>query len=129
MPALTSPLLHWAVGAAALLALQGCDDVTAKRDLPYEGIDPNQGARLIASVGCANCHIIPGIRGARGLVGPPLDHMRNRIFIAGLLRNTPDNMVAWLSDPQAIVPGNAMPNMRLQSDQARAITNYLYTLK
>ena len=52
--------------------------------------------------------------------------MRNRIFIAGLLRNAPDNMVTWLIDPQAAVPGNAMPNMGLKVEQAKAITNYLY---
>ena len=50
---------------------------------------------------------------ATGLVGPPLVHMGSRIYIAGVLRNTPDNMIAWLRNPQAIVPGNAMPNMGL----------------
>ena len=52
--------------------------------------------------------------------------MRNRIFIAGLLRNAPDNMVTWLIDPQAAVPGSAMPNLGLTVEQAKAITNYLY---
>ena len=72
--------------------------------------------------------MIPGIDNARGLVGPPLDHMGRRIFIAGLLRNTPDNLVSWLRDPQAVVPGNAMPDMGLSDEQARDITAYLYTL-
>ena len=127
MPALRLP--SWAFFAAALLALQSCQDLTAKEAAPYDGIDPEEGARLIASIGCGGCHMIPGIDGARGLVGPPLDHMGRRVFIAGMLRNTPDNMVIWLMDPQAVVPGNAMPNMALQVEQAQAITNYLYTLK
>ena len=90
--------------------------------------DPDQGAKDIAMAGCGACHMIPGIPTARGLVGPPLDHMGRQIFVAGLLRNTPDNMVTWLRDPQAVVPGNAMPDMSLSEQQARDITAYLYTL-
>jgi cytochrome c2 len=52
-----------------------------------------------------------------------------RVFIAGLLRNTPANMVTWLRDPQAIVPGNAMPDMGLSEEQGRDITVYLFTLE
>ena len=52
-----------------------------------------RGAELIVANGCATCHSIPGIDGARGNVGPPLDHVGARVFIAGMLRNTPDNMV------------------------------------
>jgi cytochrome c len=72
---------------------------------------------------------IPGIEQADGLVGPSLDHMGRRIFIAGLLRNTPDNMMTWLRSPQAVSTGNAMPDMGLDEDQARDITAYLYTLR
>lgn len=87
--------------------------------------DAERGAILIAKVGCGSCHIIPGIGGARGLVGPPLDHMGRRIFIAGLLRNTPENMVTWLTHPQRIVPGNAMPEMGLSSLDASDIAAFL----
>ena len=54
--------------------------------------------------------------------------MGQRIFIAGLLRNTPANMVTWLRYPQQVVPGNAMPDMGLSEGRARDITAYLYTL-
>ena len=37
-------------------------------------------------------------------------------------------MIAWLRYPQAIVPGNAMPDMGLDEEQARDIAGYLYTL-
>lgn len=87
------------------------------------------GAVLIRQVGCGSCHIIPGIRGAQGLAGPPLIHMSHRIYIAGLLRNTPENMVRWLMHPQSIVRGNAMPEMGLTEAQARDIAAYLATLK
>jgi len=91
--------------------------------------DADRGARAIRAVGCGGCHIIPGIAGANGLAGPPLNLMGRRIFLAGLLRNTPDNMVTWLREPQRIVPGNAMPNTGLSEEQARNITAYLYTLR
>lgn len=103
------------------LLLVGCRDESESREA-------GRGAALIAELGCGTCHTVPGVDGAAALVGPPLDHMGARVYIAGVLRNTPDNMMAWLRDPQAIVPGNAMPNMNLDEDQARDITAYLYTL-
>ena len=115
-------------GLGVLLVLGGCGEQGMAAKYPSIG-DPDRGAAEIAAVGCGSCHIIPGIANARGLVGPPLDHMGRRIFIAGLLRNTPDNLVTWLRDPQAVVPGNAMPDMGLSDEQARNITAYLYTLE
>jgi cytochrome c2 len=114
-------------GIAGLLLLAGCDETGVGTRFTHIG-DPAQGALHIEQIGCGSCHIIPGIDGARGLVGPPLDHMGKRVFIAGLLRNTPANMMTWLRDPQEIVPGNAMPDMGLSEEQARDITAYLYTL-
>jgi cytochrome c2 len=87
-----------------------------------------RGADLIRANGCATCHSIPGIDRAHGNIGPPLDRIGTRVFIAGMLRNTPENMVRWLKNPQAIVPGNAMPNMHLNDGQARDITAYLAEL-
>ena len=115
-------------GVALLLALGGCEEAGVATRFAEIG-DPERGALSIQQVGCGACHMIPGISGAQGLVGPPLDHMGKRVFIAGLLRNTPANMVTWLLDPQEIVPGNAMPDMGLSEEQARDITAYLYTLQ
>ncbi|GAC1334962.1 MAG: hypothetical protein NVSMB26_18560 [Beijerinckiaceae bacterium] len=88
-----------------------------------------RGAALIAANGCGTCHTIPGVAGARGNVGPSLDRIGTRVFIAGMLRNNPDNMVRWLKNPQAIIPGNAMPNMGLNDAQARDIAAYLADLR
>jgi cytochrome c2 len=55
--------------------------------------------------------------------------MRRRIYIAGVLRNSPANMIAWLQNPQGFVPGNAMPNMSVDHNDARDLTAYLYTLR
>jgi cytochrome c2 len=90
--------------------------------------DPTQGRALIKKLGCGSCHDIPGVIGARGMVGPPLEHMASRQYIAGVLRNTPDNMMTWLRFPQRVVPGNAMPNLGISQIDARQIAAYLATL-
>lgn len=92
------------------------------------GGDAQRGAKLIADFGCAACHTVPGVNGARGTVGPPLTRFAVRGYIAGMLRNTPPNLVRWIRDPQGVVPGNAMPNMGLTDAEARDIAAYLYTL-
>ncbi len=45
-----------------------------------------------------------------------------------MLRNTPDNLVRWIRDPQKIVPGNAMPALGIDNRDARDIAAYLYTI-
>jgi putative membrane protein len=110
------------------LLLGGCGNAAIGSEPSPTGGDPHQGAKLIGQSGCGACHTIPGIGGANGLVGPPLNQMGKRVIIAGVLRNTPDNMVKWLRHPQAVVPNNAMPDMGLDEQQARDITAYLYTL-
>ncbi|HLH91984.1 MAG TPA: c-type cytochrome [Xanthobacteraceae bacterium] len=96
---------------------------------PAPGGDPKRGASLIRHYGCGACHEIPGIDDADGLVGPPLHRIGSRVYIAGVLRNTPQSMSAWLRDPQAIVSGNAMPNMGLTEKDAQDVAAYLDTLR
>ena len=109
------------------LFLLGCRE-TSEASETVDGGDPQRGAALIAQLGCGTCHIVPGIDAAHGLVGPPLDHMGKRVYIAGVLRNTPENMISWLRHPQAVIPGNAMPNMGIDPQQARDIAAYLDAL-
>ena len=91
--------------------------------------DTDRGQQLITQYGCTSCHTIPGIKGPKGVVGPPLEKMALRTFIAGKVQNTPQNMIAWLQNPQAFDPANAMPNLNIKPDDARDITAYLLTLK
>lgn len=112
----------------APLVLGGCDNRDTSADQARFG-DAARGRVAIQSFGCGTCHMIPGVLNANGLVGPPLIHFINRIYIAGMLRNTPENMVTWLRNPQAIVPGNVMPNMGLSARDAREVAAYLFTLQ
>lgn len=93
------------------------------------GGDARRAPVLIIAFGCAGCHTVPGVEGANGNVGPPLTRFGSRAYIAGMLRNTPANLVRWIRDPQTVVPGNAMPNMGVTDKEARDIAAYLYTLR
>jgi cytochrome c2 len=91
--------------------------------------DPDRGKQLIEQYGCPSCHVVPGIKGPKGVVGPSLDKIALRTVIAGKVQNTPQNMSRWLQNPQAPDPGNAMPNLGITPVDARDITAYLFTLK
>ncbi len=118
-----------ALALVLALGLAACDESAGRRGATDFGGDPKQGAKLIVRLGCATCHTIPGIAGAHGRVGPPLDGIAGRTIIAGVLPNTPRNLIAWLRAPQSVVPGNVMPNMGIDDHDARAIAAYLYTLR
>ena len=93
------------------------------------GGDAKRGKGQIVAYGCGSCHVIPGVSGANGMVGPPLTAWSQRRIIAGEVTNTPDNLVYWITVPQSIEPGVAMPNLGVSDGQARDIAAYLYTLK
>ena len=52
-----------------------------------------------------------------------------RVYIAGEVPNTSENLVQWLEVPQSIEPGTAMPNLGVTEGEAREIAAYLYTLR
>jgi cytochrome c2 len=91
--------------------------------------DPERGRSMLRQYGCQSCHVIPGVAGANGLVGPPLGGVASRSYIAGVLPNTPENMERWIGDPKGVDSLTAMPNVGVTPDDARHITAYLYTLR
>ncbi|MFL5295144.1 MAG: c-type cytochrome [Phenylobacterium sp.] len=93
------------------------------------GGDPAAGRLAIERRTCGGCHEVPGVPTAVGKVGPSLDGIASRVYIAGRLENTPDNMMRWITDPQSIEPGNAMPPTGVAGQEARNIAAYLYTLE
>ena len=93
------------------------------------GGDPDRGKKAIRQYGCYTCHTIPGIANANAVVGPPLDRMGVRVYIAGRLPNTPENMIRWIIDPRGVEAHTAMPDTGVTPADARDITAYLYTLR
>jgi cytochrome c1 len=91
--------------------------------------DAGRGRAAIERHGCVACHVIPGIDNPGSNVGPPLDKIATRGYIAGVLANTPENMRRWLRDPPAVDPLTAMPDLHLSEQEASDIAAYLYTLK
>lgn len=90
--------------------------------------DAQAGRDALQQYLCVTCHAIPGVVGANFHVGPPLQGIAGQQYIAGILPNTPENMVRWLLDPHAFDPTSAMPGLGLSVRDARDIAAYLYTL-
>jgi len=88
-----------------------------------------RGKILLAQYQCGSCHAIPGIPGAKGEVAQPLRAWGRRSYVAGRLPNRPDVLARWIVDPQAMVPGTAMPSMGVSLADAQHIAAYLLSLK
>lgn len=91
--------------------------------------DVGAGRDALQQYLCATCHVIPGIVGANRHVGPPLGGIANRQYIAGVLSNTPANMVRWIRSPTQVDPLSAMPDLGVTEQDALDIAAFLYTLK
>lgn len=88
-----------------------------------------QGAQLFQTLPCANCHRIQGTP-ANARIGPDLTHLASReTLAAGVLDNTSENLIAWLSNPQAIKPGVHMPNLKLSGEEVKSLVSYLESLQ
>jgi cytochrome c2 len=112
---------------AGASALAGCSDKADARAAVATGGDAGRGRQLLVQYGCASCHTIEGVRSERGLVGPPLENIRQRAIIGGSLPNTPENLEQWIMHPQQFNPNSAMPDLGVTPTQARDITAYLYS--
>jgi hypothetical protein len=51
------------------------------------GGDPDRAPVIMRRYGCSGCHVVPGVAGARGMVGPSLDGFSKRLYVAGVLVN------------------------------------------
>jgi cytochrome c2 len=117
------------LASVATSALSGCSHGEADAAALTGGGSPQRGATLIRSYGCGTCHTAPRVPGANATVGPNLQGIASRAYIAGVLPNTPNNMVTWIQNPQGVDEKTAMPNLGVSSRDARDIAAYLYTLK
>jgi len=100
-----------------------------------------QGHDLFMSseAGCYACHTIRGSQKAYGEVGPELTHFASRLHIlAGIMDNTHENLISWLTDPDELKPGNTMaknasvyndPDKALSDSEIIALASYLRSLE
>lgn len=112
----------------AVIQISSCESANAK-SAAVTGGNPWAGKDKIAYYGCGSCHTIPGVRGANALVGPSLERIGSRVYVAGVLPNTPTNMARWIQNAPSVDHLTAMPNLNVTPADARDITAYLYTLK
>lgn len=80
---------------------------------------------LMIRYGCPACHVIPGVPGAVGKVGPSLKDLGQRSFLAGTLQNSQQNLIRWVQHPQQLHPGTAMPEMSVTTTDAARIADFL----
>lgn len=113
---------------AAMMRTPPAATPATTNDQPGRG-DAARGRAALHQYACGTCHRIPGITGAHAPVGPPLDGIGTRRFIAGLLPNSPENMVRWLRAPRELNPRTAMPDLGITERDARDIAAYLQSLR
>ena len=118
---------YWILAALAVFA--GLAAWMLAAILPGRGKLAEEGVQKLTAYGCGSCHSISGVAEAYGVVGPPLDFWASRWYIAGSLLNTPDNFIIWVTNPQEIEPGTAMPAMGVSEQDAHHIAAYLYSLE
>jgi cytochrome c2 len=89
------------------------------------GGNPGKAQDHIQRFGCAGCHTIAGGAGASGLVGPPLQQIRDRIYV-GSRPNTAHNLIEWIVNPRAVNPHTPMPVTGISESEARDVVAFLY---
>jgi cytochrome c oxidase subunit 2 len=105
--------------------------IQAQRQTAHAPETPQQqhGLQLVQRSACVMCHTIRGTA-AGGRIAPDLTHVATRSTIAsGTRPMTADYLDQWIRDPQAIKPGNRMPQLALSDDDRAAIVAYLNQLK
>lgn len=113
------------VALAIALVLSGCSGEKP----PALGGNPENGKLLLRQFACGSCHSIPGVANADGKVGPPLKGVAQRVYLGGVLPNTPENMASFIRAPHEAAPRTAMPDLGVSEAHARDMVAYLYTLK
>ncbi len=97
--------------------------------IPQLSGDALSGEDFFMGMQCIGCHTIAGTK-AQGQVGPNLTHFASRTtFAGGVLTNTPENLATWLANPQAVKPGNLMPDLNLGPGGIKLLIAFLESLK
>jgi cytochrome c2 len=88
--------------------------------------NPDRAMQAIVQYGCAACHNVPDVQMPGGLAAVPLSGVADRLYVGGVLENTPDNLVRWIVNPKQFNPKSAMPVTGISEAEARNVAAYLY---
>jgi cytochrome c551/c552 len=91
--------------------------------------DAERGRLLLRQYGCGTCHRIPGVATATGDVGPSLERVARRVYLAGTQPNTPANMASFIRAPQSVKPQTMMPDLKVGEAHAADMVAYLARLR
>jgi cytochrome c oxidase subunit 2 len=123
------------------------DQQQAPADVPEDGSPEAEGRALFNELGpgadgemrqaCIECHAVFEGEGERqAIIGPDLTHLFSREEFAGAIEDlTPENLRAWLENPNEIKPMQyasndiGMPDLDLSEDELDALVAYLVTLQ
>jgi cytochrome c2 len=117
------------VSLSATLLSSACTSSSDRQAAELTGGDARRGRAIVAKYGCDTCHTIPGVRTATARVGPPLEGVATRVYIAGHVPNTPGNLQDFIRYPHRHDPLTVMPETGVTEQDARDLAAYLYTLR
>jgi cytochrome c2 len=118
---------HVSLACIACTLLTACAPDMEYQPRVHQG-DEKRGQLALARYECGSCHVIPGVAGARGQVGPPLDAFARHPHLAGKFANEPETLVRWIADAPSLAPQTAMPAIAMSDQDARDMAAYLYGL-
>jgi cytochrome c oxidase subunit II len=117
---------------AWVAAFQGAAEQAVQADPVVQ-----RGQQLVAQKGCIGCHTIDGYYPNVAVGNPDFPDLTNfglrTTVAAAIVANTPENLAAWLRDPQALKPTNRMPTLWDAQDpnadeEIEAVVAYLLSL-
>jgi cytochrome c len=92
--------------------------------------DAKRGQQIAAQYSCNVCHIMPGVSGPQGSLGPSLVGLASRPAISNdTVQNTPENLARFIENPPALNPSSTMPAMGIPAQDARDLAAFVLTLK
>jgi cytochrome c len=114
------------LGVGAYFVLHPTDRKVERPVWDVPGGDGLRGRKAVGRYGCPACHVIPGVPGASGRVGPKLLELDEQIYVGGVLPNAPEQLVRWIQNPKEFSPETAMPELGVTAEDARDIAAHLY---
>ncbi|WP_245549441.1 cytochrome c oxidase subunit II [Methylomicrobium album] len=113
--------------AQSPVAFQAWQDAQRKAAAPASEPDVAAGRKFFIEQ-CAGCHSVRGTE-AGGKHAPDLTHLNSRrMLAAGLLTNTAEHRIEWITRVQALKPGARMPAFALTPGETAALSAFLSTL-